>query len=301
MDQNVVLNQINNNTQSHLKERGNIFGRALLHFFIKYFGKKVMVLITFPVVFYFMVTQEKVRKGVLKYWMAVYPNQSKIFYYKQIYKHYATFGDTLVDRISSHCIIQNHDADQIVCDEINNNRGIILLCSHIGGYNFYRFKLDNHKVHVIMSKGESQGNKKNYTLFDHHNRDNIELLDPYNPNTIFQTAEVLNNKGIIAIMGDRVVHSNLKSNMEIPFLKYKRQFPLGPWQLAYITQATVICIFIVKQDREYHLVYKDPIRFSQVNSQNKSIIIQNALLKYAHYIEEIVKKYPHQWFNFGDK
>jgi len=279
------------------KQRGGVIGRALLHFLVKYLGKASIKLIMFPTVSYYILTQKKIRENAMKYWSTLYPGKSKIKYLIHIYKHYATFGKTLVDRIVNESTIHNEEADQAVLEEINKDQAVILLCSHIGGYNFFRFRF-NKKIYIMMINEAHEKSKERFSLFDDMHTDKAEFINPMDQNSIFEAFNLLKNKETLAIMGDRVLNSDDKHVREKDILGLQRKFPLGPWHLAYSTDSVVICLFIIKKGNEYQLIAKPPIRLGHEIKKKKKEQIDQALQKYISYIEEVVKLYPDQWFNF---
>ncbi|MCK4804487.1 MAG: hypothetical protein KAT88_08005, partial [Spirochaetes bacterium] len=60
-----------------------------------------------------------------------------------------------------------------------------------------------------------------------------------------------------------------------------------------------ICIFIIKEKKEYRFIAQKPISFDYSGGISKKIAIINAVSAYAEYLEEMIYKYPFQWFNFA--
>lgn len=289
-----------------IKERGGIFGRALLHLMVKYFGKWSISLIALPVVFYYMTVMPGVRKNEMKYWSSIYPGCSKIKYLICIYKHYVMFGKTLIDRITAgHGIKTSHNFDcnskSIIKGEIQKGNAIILLCSHIGGYNLFRFLCDSFDLpfHFMMYQNGDNENGSRYSMNDQLEKGNVRFINPAEPmNVIFEAVDVLNRREILLTMGDRVSGENSKYH-EARMKGLKMKLPLGPWHIAYLTKAVVICIFIIKEKKEYRFIAQKPISFDYSGGIRKKIAIINAVSTYAEYLEEMIYKYPFQWFNFA--
>ncbi|MDH5681704.1 MAG: hypothetical protein OEZ36_08955, partial [Spirochaetota bacterium] len=268
-------------------------------FIVRYLGKAGIKLIMFPTVLYYIIVQKKVRQNALKYWSTIYPKHSKLKHLVHIYKQYATFGETLVDRITDQCIINNTDQDQSILEELHKDRGIILLCSHIGGYNFFRFQFDE-TIHVMMFNHQDDNKQDKYAMFDHEHKEKVRFINPSDPNAIFKAAKVLSERGILAIMGDRVFNTKDKYLKEKDILGLRRNFPLGPWHIAYSTSSSVLCLFIIKRNKEYHLILKPPIHLGKEINKSKKEQIDEGFMAYVQNIEEVLKDYPYQWFNFKD-
>lgn len=288
-----------------IKERGGLFGRALLHLMVKYFGKWSVSLIALPVVCYYMTVMSGVRKNEMKYWASIYPGCSKLKYLICIYKHYVMYGKTLIDRITAGQGIKtdyNSDCNSksIIKGEIEKGNPIILLCSHIGGYNLFRFLCDSFDVplHFMMYQNDDN-NGNRYSMNDQLEKGNVRLINPADPmNVIFEAVNVLNMREILLTMGDRISGENSKYH-EARIKRLKMKLPLGPWYIAYLTKAVVICVFIIKEKNKYRFIAKKPISFDYSGGISKKIAIINAVSIYAEYLEEMIYKYPFQWFNFA--
>ncbi len=290
-----------NNHQSmpRINELGGVLGRSILHFFVKYFGLWLIRLITFPVVCYYMIAFPKVRNHSMKYWSTLYPDQSKMTYLRQIYKHYATFGETLVDRLNPSVQIENKESDLLVKDELQNNHGLILLCSHMGGYNFFRFDLDDHLVHIMMYGNEKERGVNKFSMFDRSNERNIRFINSMEANVVFRLHHILEGEGIVAVMGDRTTDNSPRYNKTVKLAGLEVTIPLSPWYLAYNTGATIIVSFIIKQKRSlYHYITKEPIKVLPVEGRKKREVIDQSISCYIDYLREMIIKYPDQWFNF---
>ncbi len=282
-----------------INEMGGVLGRYILHFLVKYVGIWTIRLITFPVVCYYMIVFPKIRNHSMKYWSTLFPGQSRMKYLKQIYRHYATFGETLVDRLNPLIQVDNKDSDLLVKNEIQNRHGIILLCSHVGGYNFYRFNLGNQLVHIMMYGSEEERNKSQFTMFDRSNETNICFINTMEANVIFKLHDILEGKGIIAIMGDRTTDHSKRHNKKVNLTGLEVTIPLSPWYLAYNTGAVIIVSFIIKKNRnQYHYITKEPIRLSPVEGRKKRDVIDQAISCYIDHLKEVILEYPDQWFNF---
>lgn len=298
------MNQPLNYSRARINSQDTGFGQTLLYFFLKIFGRLGIKIINYPVVSYFLLSKKTVRNNSLMYWKSIRPGKSIFWYYRQIYKNYAVFGSTIIDRLLNDFEILNESADNAILGQ-NLNQGTIIICSHVGGYSFFRYNIKNKKIHILMLQGdisneaneqESSNHDKKFSLFDKNSQNKAEFISPADPNAIFKAAEVLNQQGILAIMGDRVLNDNDRHNIEVDFFGVKRPFPLGPFYLARATNSSIISVFIIKKGKNYVLEFNDKIEVDA--HKKKKEAVEEAFNKYLEDLKKIVNKYPHQWFNF---
>jgi predicted LPLAT superfamily acyltransferase len=293
-----------------LKERGGTFGRAFLHFMGKYFGFWAIIPFSPFIVPYFLIVMKDLRRNMMKYWSCIRPNKSKLTYLFYISKQYLSFADSLLDRAGQESgkldkylgkNKENIANGEIVRRELKKDNGVMLLCSHIGGYNLYTFVSDflvDKPVNVFMYDQQVK-----FSFSDKVNKNSIKFINPVESNNAaFQTYKALENKEVVVVMGDRVDSENERYeifNVNNVGLK----IPLGPWHIARASGATVICMFVVKEKGQYNLIIKEPIDMSiqETSKLEKKEIIKDAMSKYIGYLSEILAKYPFQWYNFNSE
>jgi predicted LPLAT superfamily acyltransferase len=151
---------------------------------------------------------------------------------------------------------------------------------------------------MMYQNGDNE-NASRYSMNDQLEKGNVRFINPAEPmNVIFEAVDVLNRREILLTMGDRVSGENSKYH-EARMKGLKMRLPLGPWHIAYLTKAVVICIFIIKEKKEYRFIAQKPISFDYSGGISKKTAIINAVSTYAEYLEEMIYKYPFQWFNFA--
>ena len=109
-----------------------------------------------------------------------------------------------------------------------------------------------------------------------------------------QIANALLDEEIVAMMADRA--ANEKSEIEIDFLGEKARFNKSPFQIAYKMNKPILVYFVIFTGMQKYKVEYLVIELDQSKKENDAIF--EALTKYTTLYEEIVKKYPSQWFNF---
>ncbi len=286
-----------------IRERGGILGRAFLHFMAKKLGMWSLAPFAPFIVFYFVIALGAVRRNLMKYWSCVRPNRVKFKYLLYIYRQFFEFSISLIERI----VIQESNFEKylgknyenvenlrFIRDALKEGKGVLLLCSHIGGYSLYRFLLGfvtDKPVHIFM-----YGTNEKYSFVSKENSAAINFIDPTKSvSSMFQARRALENGELVVIMGDRI-DEGVKRFETVDIANMKMKLPEGPFHLVKLSNAIAVSLFIVKENGSYKLIIKEPIKF---NGDKTSI--QDAIKKYAKYIEEIILKYPFQWYNFASK
>ena len=84
-----------------------------------------------------------------------------------------------------------------------------------------------------------------------------------------------------------------QKNFQLPFLGGVASFPAGPFVMAHKFNVPITFVFAVKtKTTHYALSATEPL----MHASSPEAIAQ----KYVERLEEIVRAYPAQWFNFYD-
>ena len=108
------------------------------------------------------------------------------------------------------------------------------------------------------------------------------------------------NKEIIAMHGDRFITGN--KTVILDFMGQPAAFPIGPLNLAAKFNVPVSFVFAVKETSRHYHFFASPltrVAFS-TNLKQREANFREALQVYLQKFEEIVRKYPYQWFNYYD-
>ena len=108
---------------------------------------------------------------------------------------------------------------------------------------------------------------------------------------IFEINEALNNNELLVFAADRYLE-NTKTHTH-SFLGKPVQFPLGPFKLAARNSIPVLFVHIMREKNFHYHFYARPYQ-GQENSAKE------ILKAYLENLEKMVKKYPHQWYNYYD-
>jgi predicted LPLAT superfamily acyltransferase len=86
--------------------------------------------------------------------------------------------------------------------------------------------------------------------------------------------------------------------IEIPFLGKKACFQAGPFIVAAQFKTPVCFVFAMKESTTHYHFYSSEIRSYDFSDKNETI--RKMLLEFAAGMEEKVRAYPEQWYNYYD-
>jgi len=217
------------------------------------------------------------------------------------YRHFYCFGQVLVDRVG---VVTNPERLKVdenglshILAAIEENKGLILLGAHVGGWEVAMSFLTkrNIAVNVVMFEGEEE--KVRRLLKENVRLGEVRLLSVSgSPEDSLVAIAALKRGEVVAMHGDRTLGGRTTT---IPFLGAPAAFPLWPYALAGAAKAPLIHTFAARKGM-YHYGFKAwPVITPRLE---RSEVEKEPLRKYAQdfvsHLEEFVKEHPLQWFNF---
>jgi predicted LPLAT superfamily acyltransferase len=113
---------------------------------------------------------------------------------------------------------------------------------------------------------------------------------------LFTLNAAFDNGDIISMMADRVFGS--QKTVDCQFLSKTAHFPAGPFSLAVKKKAPVLAVFVMKEGfKKYRIIIK---RIPYDTSAEKEKQITELAQNFVSMLEEILRQYPTQWFNYYD-
>ena len=280
------------------QSRGTVLGFKIYVFIIKNFGLFASYFVLLFVAAYFMIFSFNSTKSTY-YLFRRRLNYSAISSIFQVYKSYFTFGRIQLDRIAIGAGLKNKysfefDGIHHINEILAMKKGGILLTAHIGNFNlaqhFFGDKHDSTVVNLIMTDLEHEQIKSYLeSVTGKSSIKTIVLKDDLSH--IFLMNEALKNNELLVFAADRY-YKDAKTYTE-ELLGKPTKFPQGPFKLATRNQIPVLFVHIMREkDFHYHF-YARPFKGTSTSPKE--------LLKaYLGDLEGMVRKYPHQWYNYYD-
>jgi predicted LPLAT superfamily acyltransferase len=325
---------------------GGYYGIRLMLLFYDYGGRTVFKLLLYPVMFFYYLFSKKQRaisKDFLNQVEKVRDLKGLPYEHYSSFTHFIAFGNMLIDKINAwrgniHLYqeaVFMEDSEEVFYAYEKESRGKILLCSHLGNVEALRAvgtKDDTRapEVYSVFFTKNAQNFNNILKAISKEAQLNIIATDSIGPDTAIKLSEIIENKGMIAIVGDRTPvrekesckdtsHNNEASHnsqtdsvktkvnepqrvCEVDFMGRKAYLPQGAFILASLLKCPVQCLFALKNEKtgKIEIYCRDLFDEVKLPRKNKDAALQEYVQKYAELLEYFTIRYPYQWFNFFD-
>jgi predicted LPLAT superfamily acyltransferase len=282
------------------KSRGSVLGYRIFVWTIMHLGLNFAYFLLFFVTLYFVFASKKAF-GTMYYFFHVRLKQSRLKSIISIYRNYYLLGQGLIDKTAVLAGLKDKFNFMLEGKEdlIQMQDGGILISAHIGNWEVGGKALDflDKKVSLVIIDEEGPAIKEYISeILTDRNVHFIKVGNDYSH--LFKIKEALENKELIAFLGDRFIDGN--QTVEIDFLGKPALFPLGPWHMASYFKVPVSYVFAVKESRRNYRFYASPLKIVPAarNPMERSVLVMDSIKEYVSELERITRKYPLQWHNY---
>lgn len=292
-----------------VEENSLIWGIRALVWVYQLCGRWVFRLFLRPVVSYYFLAGRPAREAsreYLRHLSQCYPELQIGNSYWQSYRHFLSFGETLLDKIvvwTGNITPEQVDFPnrQLLLDLIEQKRGAMLLSGHIGNLEICQAiaTMRGH-IHLNILVHTKHAEKFN-RLLGSRGSATIQLIQvtELSPAIAINLQEKIERGEFLVMVGDRVP---VQGGRTVParFLGEEAEFPQGPYLLASLLRCPVYTLFCFPVDGRFK-IHLEPfaanIRIPRGEPQRHQAL---ALLarQYAEQLEGYCRIAPLQWFNF---
>ena len=281
------------------KSRGGKFGYNFFIYITKIFGIRSAYCFLALVVVYFIPFAPKATRAIWKY-------NRKIHGYGvlrscwELYMHYYVFGQTLIDKMA----IRSGMADRYrfefdnykrFLEIIDGGQGVVLVGAHVGCWeagsvffgkygkkiNIVMYDAEYSKIKEVLNENDSE--ERDYKIIP-VNQDGLTLM--------LQIKIALDQGEYVCFNGDRYVDAD--SSIVKEFMGREAGFPSGPFVIASRCRKPVAFYFAMREPgMKYRFIFNEPEIVPRMKPDE-------LLGQYVSSLEENLKAYPRQWFNFYD-
>jgi predicted LPLAT superfamily acyltransferase len=180
---------------------------------------------------------------------------------------------------------------------MQNKSGFIVATAHTGNFEISGYLSGQMQKSTLTMTfgGESEVIASNRAQNLNVN-DITALNNSADMSHIFVLRDALLAGQMITMMCDRML-GNEKS-IECRFLNGKADFPQGAFALAVSMNVPMLAVFVMKEKRSLYHVYVTPLEIDNIEKMNRRGKISAYAQQYVAALEEVLRKYPEQWFNF---
>lgn len=282
------------------KTQGGTFGQKSVLLFFKYGSLRFAYLLLYLVVPFYLIFDHKGVKSMK--WYAkncIHVKPGNIIPF--IFKIYRNFGQVFLDRFA----VFGNKKNRFHFEFINNpifeslleqEKGFIIVSAHVGNFELlsYSFGSIPKKIHPILYGGEAiVFQQLRETIFKGRNIEPIVLDET--GSYIFDINSALIQGDIVSMPADRTF-GKIK-HFEHSFLGNQADFPLGVFQIAASLEIPIISIFVVKEKYKTYQVHVNKVEVSDFSGTKKEHALRLGST-FVKNLEQIIQKYPTQWYNF---
>jgi KDO2-lipid IV(A) lauroyltransferase len=184
-----------------------------------------------------------------------------------------------------------------VLDAIAAGRGAVVVTGHIGSWDIAAKGLRGKgcQVHVVMGREANAATQEMVEAARARAGVNVILSDA----SVFSSlglVRALRRNEIVAIQLDRAARAG--GVRMLPFLGAPAPFPSGPFVLARLAGSPVIPVFAPRLGRRHYRVHiGTPVEVPRATRDPEAL--DRVMLEVTRQLEEVVRRYPWQWFQFA--
>ena len=267
-------------------------------------GRRAAYHMMYLVVFWYIVFSPEVRRRTRYYLDRRFPERrGRLRGYWDSYRLVCSFGQILIDQFS--LALGGADIPEAVCTNeremkaaAEKGSGAVLLVSHLGCWQIAMSALaflDKPVSAVMMPQGEDAPVARMMS-----GRFPFSIIDPRNGMaSVVEMMNALQEGRILTIMGDRVF-GGPQSRVYTEFLGGKIALPLSPYRLAGAAGVPILVLHSARLDAcRYEVTLARVIEVDKTAGRPLQDYEPFAR-QFAEEMEEFVKEYPWQFFNFFD-
>jgi predicted LPLAT superfamily acyltransferase len=284
---------------------GGTLGQRGLIFFFRWWNLRFGYTIMAVVVPFYMLFAHKNYMSIYLYFRQHF-GFSKWKSFCKTYRNHFLFGQIILDRFAvfagkKHCFDVEIIGNEYLQNLANGEKGFIMAGSHVGNFEIGGYLLcsDKKPINALIYAGETATMQDNRTKIMSGN--NIRLIPVLSDMShLFAVNAALQNGEIVSMPCDRN-HGSTKS-VEYDFLNGKADFPVGAFTLAATFDVEVLAVFCIKISTKKYKIFVQPVNggvaHNAATTTTKHEQINEMVFSYVKELENIVKQYPEQWFNY---
>lgn len=289
------------------EERGSITGIMMLLTVFRWLGPTVCKVFTAPVLLYFFIANGEARRN-----LSEYLQRHQSHFKRPIPKRFLrlriffNFGFAIIDRLTawtgkSKRFKLNKTQAEVFLNLKDQNKGAVILVSHIGNFDISRVGAQRHKkarFNVFMHTKNAEKITRAIKKINPSYTTRIIQGDEINIQTALLLKEKVDAGEFVVIAADRVPVNNESGTVAVPFLGKDAPFPIGPYVIAKVLACPVISLFCTKGEDGFDVTFELFAEQVTFNKQNKTQQLQSYAAQYAALMEKQLQSTPLQWYNF---
>ncbi len=284
--------------------RGGLTGYKIFIAVLKYLGLPfAYFLLRFVALYFFLFNPASF--GFIFYF---YRKRLKYGFFRSVisvYRNYYSFGQVILDKTASMGGFDakftfDFDGEEHLRSIARDGKGGLFISAHVGNFEMAGHMLERLDtiVNVIMLDAEHQKIKEYLSSFT---QKSFRVIPIGTDNAhVYEISRALGNHEIVCMHGDRFMPGS--KTIACDFLGQKALLPTGPFYLAMKYGVPVSFVFAMKEGPRHYHYFATPPRFyeQQGTPAKRDEMLRMIISDYLAAMEEKVRNYPFQWFNYYD-
>lgn len=278
------------------KSRGTVSGYKVFIFLIKHAGLNAAYGLLTLVCLYYVCFSPKQTRAIYRYFR-VYRKNGVLRSMLNTYRNYFVFGQTIIDKIAitaglAHKYTYEFDGIDHIRQLAKDNSAGILISAHVGNFEVSQYFMGgfDKKIHLVTTDEEQRAIKSYLSSIMAKPKTGFIIIKD-DLSHVFEINQVINSKGMICFTGDRFVDGAKTLTAEL--FGHPARFPAGPFLISCRLNTPVLFVYVMREPgRHYHL-YARTATFTHRDAHS-------LLEAYTDSMEQILARYPLQWFNYYD-
>ena len=177
--------------------------------------------------------------------------------------------------------------------------GFVQVSSHVGNYEMagYMLRSGRKRLFALVFAGETETvMTQRSARFSGSNIEMVPVADDMSH--LFTLNSALLDGSIVSMPGDRIFGS--QKSISCDFFGLPARFPAGPFLLAAQREVAMLSVFVMKEGLRRYRAFIRPLGEGLDAGLPARSRAEALAAEFARKLETMVRRYPHQWFNFYD-
>ncbi|MFH0756122.1 MAG: lysophospholipid acyltransferase family protein [Bacteroidota bacterium] len=283
------------------KSKGGTLGYRFFIALIGFTSIRITYFFTRIVAFHYLVFTDK---SAMKFYFREIHGYGRWKSLRSIYLNYCLLGEILVDKVamlsgSKTDYTFSFEGEQYLHGISEQGRGGVLIGAHMGNWEVAGQLLERIETPVNIVMLEAEHEKIRRLLDRVMEKKSIRVIPRKEDfSHLFLIDEAFKRNEFVVIHGDRYLPGT--NTVSVPFLGKEALFPTGPLYLASKHGIPVSFVFTLKESASHYHFYATPGKVfpypARINTRKREI--REMVESYVASLENMVRKYPLQWFNY---
>jgi predicted LPLAT superfamily acyltransferase len=296
---------------ARMPERGTRLGLRFLTACYRLLGERLLGLVLYPVVGYFLLTGGVARRASMDYFARLRRfsgGATPAPGWRTTFRHMRAFAESALHKVGAWAgrldSIEVRFPDRARLDALlSGGRGALLLGAHFGNLEMTRAIATQRwgtKVTAIVYSQHAAAFRDALEAASPEFAANLVHVGEIGPDTVLLLRDKIEQGELVVIAGDRTPAAENDRVCTVDFLGAPAQFAQGPFLLAHLLECPVHLLFCPREDEGYRIYLEPFAERIELPRAGRAEALHDYARRYVARLEALCVQSPYQWFNFYD-